>query len=389
MKNISIFFYINIFIIIFISFFFINLANSESQNNENNPYVHIGIAGSMSGGLRYLGEAIKISAQHLGNKVNNSGGLLGKKIKLIIIDDYCTAIGGINAAQQFVKQNVKFVIGHTCSDASYAALQIYKKHNILMITPSSTGDNITNEGYNNVFRTTGTNYNQIKYGYRHLIRTQNWKKNKIAVLIENNRYGILIGNLIKKMIKTDRIPQVKYWYFNNSQYNNIMDKIREHDIDIIYFAGYANSLQNLIIRLIKDNLYREEMYILGTDVVLPITKNKYLLDKLIDNTVFFTINLASLNNKKIQQLIKEVGVKKSISKTLIYYLVQSYSSIQVLLAGINKAQSFNPEIVSYAIKSINIIDTVMGKITYNQKGDIQGLKYYLYSFIDNKMNILQ
>ena len=77
---------------------------------------------------------------------NAKGGLLGRPVKLLTLDDQCKPEIAANVATAMVSQGAQAVIGHICSGATKAALGIYKEAKIITISPSATNPALTLEG---------------------------------------------------------------------------------------------------------------------------------------------------------------------------------------------------------------------------------------------------
>lgn len=86
------------------------------------------------------------------DEVNKAGGVLGKKINLIVEDDQCRPEEAANAAQKLIQEDkVVCLIGEVASSNSLAAAPICQNAKVPMITPSSTNPAVTKTG-NYIFR---------------------------------------------------------------------------------------------------------------------------------------------------------------------------------------------------------------------------------------------
>jgi len=88
---------------------------------------------------------------HAVNEINASGGVAGKKIELIILDNQSTPIGSKVAADKAVEKGVTAIIGAAWSSHSLAVAKVAQAHGIPMITNLSTNSRITEIG-NYIFR---------------------------------------------------------------------------------------------------------------------------------------------------------------------------------------------------------------------------------------------
>src|SRR5690349_15490578 len=87
--------------------------------------VVVGTAGPMTGGDAIFGEQLKRGAEMAVKDINEAGGLLGKKLTLVIGDDQCEPKQALPVANSFVEKKAVFVAGHYCSGVSIPASAVY------------------------------------------------------------------------------------------------------------------------------------------------------------------------------------------------------------------------------------------------------------------------
>lgn len=86
----------------------------------------VGVAAPLSGPMAVLGEQVRQGAQ---------AAMAGTPaVRLTVADDACTAEGGRRAAERFVREGVKIVVGFLCSESLEAALPVLKHAAIPAIT---------------------------------------------------------------------------------------------------------------------------------------------------------------------------------------------------------------------------------------------------------------
>lgn len=86
--------------------------------------------------------------------VNAKGGINGKKVEVILLDDECKPEKGIANVNRFIHQHkVHIVLGSTCSSVSLPMVDVTAKEEVPQIIPHSTNSNITKKGSAWVFRT--------------------------------------------------------------------------------------------------------------------------------------------------------------------------------------------------------------------------------------------
>jgi branched-chain amino acid transport system substrate-binding protein len=115
----------------------------------------IGMPAPMTGGMAWFGEQMQEGMAMKIAELNAAGGVLGQRIELLPVDDYCDAEQAIAAAHRLVEARVAAVVGHSCSGAAIPASKIYEEAGILFISSGATNPALTDQGFRTVFRTAG------------------------------------------------------------------------------------------------------------------------------------------------------------------------------------------------------------------------------------------
>ena len=125
------------------------LVSAPAQAQDGVIRIGITLRMIVENGLKY-GQMAKDELE----AVNASGGINGKKIEVILLDDECKPDKGIANVNRFIHQNkVHLVMGSTCSSVSLPMVDITAKEEVPQIVPHSTNTNITKKNSAWVFRT--------------------------------------------------------------------------------------------------------------------------------------------------------------------------------------------------------------------------------------------
>ncbi|MBI3397644.1 MAG: branched-chain amino acid ABC transporter substrate-binding protein [Deltaproteobacteria bacterium] len=125
--------------------------------------IKIGVAGPMTGDQAKMGTDLKNGVELAVSEWNEKGGVLGKKIELFIEDDQHDPKLAVTVANKLSNSGAAGVIGHWNSSASIPASEVYKDRGYIpMITPASTNPQLTERGFENVFRVCGRDDQQGK-----------------------------------------------------------------------------------------------------------------------------------------------------------------------------------------------------------------------------------
>src|ERR1700739_1881236 len=165
--------------------------------------IPIAVVGPVTGSNAALGEQMKRGAEMAIADINVKGGVLGKKLDLILADDACDPKQAVAAANDVVRKKVVFVAGHYCSSASIPASAVYNEAGVLQMTPASTNPALTDDaakrGWNNVFRSCGRDDVQGGIAGKYLAEHFNGKH--IAIVHDKTAYGKGIADETMKAMK--------------------------------------------------------------------------------------------------------------------------------------------------------------------------------------------
>src|SRR3546814_942281 len=113
--------------------------------------IKIAVAGPFTGPLTQYGGMVKQGVDTEIEAINAAGGVLGKKLEAVTMDDACEPKQAPVVANRVVNDNIHYVVGHVCSGATIDATDIYNNHGVMMTSPSATSPLVT-DGKNSAMR---------------------------------------------------------------------------------------------------------------------------------------------------------------------------------------------------------------------------------------------
>ena len=220
--------------------------------------IKIATAGPMTGQYASFGEQMKRGAEMAVADINAAGGVLGKKLSLIIGDDACDPKQAVAVANKMVSDGVVFMAGHFCSGSSIPASKVYEEEGILQISPASTNPKLTDEGADNVFRVCGRDDQQGIVGGNLLADV--FGKKKIAILHDKTAYGKGLADETKKQLNGRGIKEAMYEAYTAGEkdYTAIISKMKASGIDAFYVGGYHTEA-GLMIRQAHEQGYKPQL----------------------------------------------------------------------------------------------------------------------------------
>jgi branched-chain amino acid transport system substrate-binding protein len=104
--------------------------------------IRIGLSGAFSGPAALASEWEKWGVDLAVEEINAAGGLLGKKLEVVQVDNRCNPTEGANSARKLVQEKVSAIVGGHCSSATLAMMPIIQEAKIPMLTGVSSSPRI-------------------------------------------------------------------------------------------------------------------------------------------------------------------------------------------------------------------------------------------------------
>ena len=164
------------------------LAGTVFFGTAAHAQIKIAMVIPTTGALTQYGDMIKEGAMTAVEMTNAAGGVNGKKLELVAVDDACEPKQGPVAANRVVNDKIHYVIGPVCSGAAIAAAPVYNNEGVVAITPSATSPALTDgKNFHFIFRTIGRDDQQGPVAAQFII--DHIKPKKVAVLHDKQSYG--------------------------------------------------------------------------------------------------------------------------------------------------------------------------------------------------------
>jgi branched-chain amino acid transport system substrate-binding protein len=334
--------------------------------------IKLGIAGAHSGDLASYGLPSVKAAELVVKDINARGGILGKKVELLIEDDACKPEMATNTATKLVSKKVDIVMGHICSGATKAALGIYNDARIIVMSPSATNPELTQSGqYPNFFRTIASDDAQAKLEVDFAINRL--KVKTIAVLHDKGDYGKGLAEYARKFAAaTKNVKVVLYEGITPGavDYSAIVQKIKQSGAEAVIYGGYHPEAASIVSQMRKKGM---KTIFISDDGVKDITFIK-VAGKYAEGV--YATGPKDTSKNPLAIAANEAHKKTYGSEPGAFYL-NAYAATQAILNAIQKAKSTDYTKVSNALHTY-AVDTPLGKIKFDKKGDAIGAGFTMY-----------
>jgi branched-chain amino acid transport system substrate-binding protein len=331
----------------------------------------IATAGPFTGRNVFRGEQIQQGAEMAVADINEKGGVLGERVELLIADDACDPDQAVAIAHKLVSNGVVFVAGHVCSHSSIPASKVYEAGGVLMISPASTNPRLTDEGGDNVFRVCGRDDHQGVVAGNYL--ADEWGDKRIAILHDGSTYGKGLADETRKQLSQRGITEVMYEAYLSGErnYSHLVAEVQAAKVDVVYLGGYSADA-GLIVRQARDRGY-EAQFVAGDAVT---NEEFWMITGPAGDGTLVTFGPDPRNNVAAAPIVnrfRERGFEP------IGYTLHTYAAVQAWAQAAESAGAMDLDAVIESLRH-NQFDTVLGKIAFNEKGDVtaSGFVWYVW-----------
>ena len=334
--------------------------------------IKLGVAGPHSGDLASYGIPTIKAAELVVKKVNAAGGVLGKKVELLVEDDVCKPEVATNTATKLISNKVDVVLGHICSGATKAAMGIYKDSKIIAMSPSATNPGLTQSGdYPNFYRTIASDDAQAKLEVDFALDVLKLKK--IAVLHDKGDYGKGLAEFAKRFLEADsRAEVVLYEGITPGavDYSAVVQKIKRSGAEAVIFGGYHPEASKLVSQMRKK---RMKTIFISDDGVKDDTFIK--VAKKYAEGVYATGPMDVSSNP--MAIAANEAHKKAYGSDPGAFFLNAYAAALALLNAVEQAGSTDYDAVAKALRTKDVA-TPLGSIHFDGRGDATGVGFSMY-----------
>lgn len=339
----------------------------------------IATAGPMTGQYASFGEQMKTGAEQAVADINAAGGINGEMLKLEIGDDACDPKQAVAVANQFAGNGVKFVAGHFCSGSSIPASAVYSDEGIIQISPASTNPKLTDERPNGAdggtYRVCGRDDQQGETAAAYLLA--NFANKKIAFVHDKTAYGKGLADATMGSFEAGGGKPAMYEAYTAGEkdYTALVSKMKQEGIDVLYVGGYHTEA-GLMARQMKEQ---------GMSTVLVsgdalVTDEYWAITGEAGEGTLMTFSPDPRNMATAKDVVAKL---EAAGKPTEGYVIYTYAAIQAYAQAVTAAGSTDYDAVRAALNSGNF-STVLGDLSFDDKGDVSLPGYVFYRWSDGK-----
>jgi branched-chain amino acid transport system substrate-binding protein len=322
----------------------------------------------MTGDQSKMGLDVKNGTELAVKEWNQKGGVLGKKIELLVEDDQHDPKQAVAVANKLVNAGAAGVIGHFNSSASIPASAVYNRSKVPMITPASTNPQLTEQGFEYVFRVCGRDDQQGLVAA--IFVSDVLKLKKAAVIHDKTTYGQGLADEFRKALGN----KVEVVYYSgviqgDKDFRSVLTAIKGKKPELLYFGGiYPEG--GLLIKQARE---------LGINI--PFMSGDGVIDRKFIEIAgpasegsYLTFSPDPANIPSAKDFLNSY---KSIYGEAGPYSIYAYDAANIMLQAIADTQSADGEKIIKTIHNMKH-SGALGELQWDVKGDVLRSPYIVW-----------
>jgi branched-chain amino acid transport system substrate-binding protein len=327
--------------------------------------IKIGEFGSLSGGTATFGISTDEGVRLALEEINSAGGVLGRPIEVIVVDDQSKPEEAVTAVQKLINQDkVVAIIGEVASSRSLAAAPVAQRARIPMLSPASTNPKVTKVG-NYIFRSCFIDpFQGAAMANFAMTNDKGPHAKRFAVLYDvKNDYSVGLREFFIARVKElgGQIVADESYGEGDIDFKAQLTKIKGTNPEAIYVPGYYTEI-GLICRQARqlgiqvplmggDGWDSEKTAEIGGDAI---------------NGCYFTNHYSPDEDRPAVKKFVETYKAKYNGKTPDAMAILGYDAMRIMADAIQRAGSDKPRAIRDALAKTKDFPAASGTITMDK-----------------------
>jgi branched-chain amino acid transport system substrate-binding protein len=333
--------------------------------------VKIGLIQPLTGSVAYNGTTDVNGSKLAADERNGRGGVLGKKVELVIEDGQCNPAVSVNAAEKLIQRDkVVALSGAFCSSATLAVMPVAENNKLPLITGVSSNPQLTEKGNRWFFRATETDALLAKTFAK--ILAQKLMLKKVAYIGVNDDFGRgAVDEFEKRMTELGATTAMKeYFEHGTTDFYTLLTKLKSSGADGVFVAAETQDGSILVKQKAEFGL-NVKVFGVGSWATADFISLAGEAAEGIYAAVPYAYTMKTPKNQAFVQAY-QARYKEAPGK----YSAAGYNAVNILMDAIERAGSTAPDKIRDALTKTKY-EGPNGRFEFDDKGQAYGFPVLL------------
>ncbi len=349
-----------LFIAFILCFIFI-LSAIPSHATDKEP-VKIGVTLSLTGKFAVIGKSQKNGFKLWETHINEKGGLLGRKVEVIIYDDKSdTETAKALYEHMIVKEKMDFLFGPYSSLITEAVLPITEKYNYPLLISGAGADSLWEKNYKNAIGVY-TPSSRVSQGFIELLVRHNIKK--IAIVHADDSHSTAVAKGASSWAKKFGLEILLFESFKKDtrDLTYLANKVRDSGSEALIVGGHFNEAVDMRMALKAANYYPKAYYTSVGGTLDEYHRGTGYLANYTFASSLYELKANFPKSKKFHQ-----DYTKTFNAPPQYHSALAYSGGQVLEAAVKRTAVLDRDKIRDTLFKMDIV-TIIGRYGVDNTG---------------------
>lgn len=337
------------------------LAGCGSSSGDT---IKIGANFELTGNVANYGSATYDGLKLAVKEANDAGGINGKKIELVAVDNKSTAEEAVNAATKLISSDgVKIVVGPAVTANVIAESQVANDNEVPVVAPDATSPAVTVENGKvkpYIFRSCFIDPQQGEVMAK--FANENLKAKTAVIYVDNSSdYSKSLGQVFKEKFEAagGKVVGSEAFLAKDTDFKATLTTIKNYNADVVFIPAYYEEVGKIVKQARELGI---TCPLLGTDGWDDTKVVDIAGADALNNTYFSTHY--SEKDEAVQGFLQafeaEYGHKPNVFAAL------GYDAGKMIIDAIKRAGSDDPKAIAKALAETKDLQVGTGKITMDK-----------------------
>lgn len=204
------------------------------------------MSNALTGPAAKLGVELKKGSLAYFQQLNEEGGIHGRQIELISLDDAYEPIHTVANTHQLIAKQVFALFGYVGTPTSHAVMSIIKHNQIPYLMPFTGAKFLRTPTNRHIFNLRASYAQEAQVQVNYLVRDK--KFNKIALVIQADEFGLAAEEVFTQSLSRHQLSPVTIARFqrNSNDIEKVLLKLQQQVVDAVIFVGTYQPFTSLI-----------------------------------------------------------------------------------------------------------------------------------------------
>jgi len=323
----------------------------------------VGVIVTSTGVGAYLGEQSLKGIEFALEEINNTGGVNGRKVEIVVEDSKTEPAAAVNAINKLINvDGVHFIIGDSWTSTTASMVPVANKNEVILISPIATLDDLAQDDF--FFRTLPTIKNLMQPLAEYLYENKNVRT--VAFLRSDTPFGVEHVKDFTEAFVTlgGTVVAEEGFPISSTDVRSQIAKVKLKNPDAIFNLHASGPRVGLLIRQAQElnvNPVWIGTYASENDALIKEYSNE------IEGLIYPYPYIVDPSNPSAQKFIESFTQKYNEYPDLT--VVNSYDAFKILLSAINSAGEDPYAIKKYLLNMSNY-QGASGTLSFDENGDV-------------------